>query len=275
MEIINELPDAVFDRIDDLLAFVSIYDDEQRTAAYLDLLQRHADDIRGAVCVEAGCGFGLLSEKLAQLGARKVYAVEANQHLAKIARERLAPYDNTVVIEGDVADLCPIERVDVLVHELFGQLLFDEDIYSLQSLNFEPRLWLPDEALLKVALHRSQEYVDDVVTPQVLFETKGALISGLFEEEAVQDGLEVMRWTPSKFPRHVDVDLSGKSGDLLCFFLEIYHQKRLICRTGECSNWAPVWTARAGDSFRLQFRPQSRGAAVFFKWASENAGLKS
>lgn len=270
MDIINELPDAVFDRIDDLLAFVSIYDDEQRTAAYLDLLERHADDIRGAVCVEAGAGFGLLSEKLAHLGAQKVYAVEANQHLAKIAHKRLAPYDNAVIIEGDIADFCPSEPVDVLVHELFGQLLFDEDVYSLQSLHFTPQLWLPDEAVLKVALLNSREYTDDVVTPQVLLETKGALIAGLFEEESVGSGFDIMRWTPRHFPHRAVVGLSGMSGDLLCFFLEIYHQKSLICRTGQCNNWAPVWTMRAGDSFVLQFRPQMRGTAVFFKWLSEN-----
>lgn len=266
MDIMNELPDAVYDRIDDLLAFVSIYDDDNRTNAYLSLLDEHRDDIRNAVCVEAGCGFGLLSEKLAQLGAGRVYAVEANPHLAAIARQRLAPYPNVQVIEADIRDFRPEQAVDVLIHELFGQLLFDEDLYSLESLKFKPRLWLPDEAMLQVSLLNSLDYTDEVVTPQVLSETKGALISGLFEAESVPVTCSVIRWSKVQFPRSAEVDLSAFDGDLLCFSLEIYHRNRLICRTGECDNWSFVWTARAGTVFKLEFKPQSRGADVHFKW---------
>jgi SAM-dependent methyltransferase len=266
MDIMNELPDAVFDRIDDLLAFVSIYDDDNRTAAYLNLLEQHRDDISNAVCVEAGCGFGLLSEKLAQLGARRVYAVEANPHLAAIARQRLAQYPSAQVIEADIRNFRPEENVDLLVHELFGQLLFDEDLYSLQSLQFSPRLWLPDEAILQVSLLNSFDYTDDVVTSQVLSETRGALISGLFEADRVPVACPVIRWSKEQFPRSAVVDVSSFEGDLLCFSLEIYHQNRLICRTGECDNWSFVWTARGGNSFKLAFKPIFRGTEVYFSW---------
>jgi SAM-dependent methyltransferase len=266
MDIMNELPDAVFDRIDDLLAFVSIYDDDNRTAAYLNLLEQHRDDISDAVCVEVGCGFGLLSERLAQLGARRVYAVEVNPHLAAIARRRLAQYPNVQVVEADIRHFRPEENVDVLVHELFGQLLFDEDLYSLEALKFTPRLWLPDEALLQVSLLSSTNYTDDVVTLQVLSETKGALISGLFEGENILAPCQVVQWSKDLFPRSAVIDVSAFDGDLLCFSLEIYHQKRLICRTGECDNWSFVWTARAGNSFKIEFRPLSRGTAVHFSW---------
>jgi SAM-dependent methyltransferase len=266
MDIMNELPDAVYDRMDDLLAFVSIYDDHHRTNAYLDLLERHHDDIRDAVCVEAGCGFGVLSEKLAQLGAKRVYAVEANQHLAAIARQRLASYPNVQVVEADIRHFRPEEPVDVLVHELFGQLLFDEDLYSLELLKFNPRLFLPDEAMLQVSLLNSFDYTDDVVTPQVLSETKGALISGLFDAENIIATCPVMRWSRDNFPRSCVIDVSQFKGDLLCFSLEIYHHDRLICRAGECDNWSLVWTPRAGNVFKLEFRPQTRGSAVHFSW---------
>lgn len=266
MDIMNELPDDQFARIDDLLAFVSIYDDEQRTAAYMAMLEAERESIKGAVCVEAGCGFGLIAEKCAQLGAQRVYAVEMNPHLAMIARRNLSSYANVRVIEQDIRRFMPPEKIDLLVQEFFGQLLFDEDLYTLQKLSFTPQAVLPHRAVLKYALVNSNDYVDDVVTPQVMGQLKGALISGLFEWQNLQPNGQVLQWTREHFPKKATVDISGQPGDLLCFYLEIFHRDQMICRTGECSNWSPVWTPRAGDVFTFRFKPGKRGTAVYFDW---------
>ena len=85
MDILNVLPEATFAALDDLLTFISIYDDRARTRAYLRLLRAHRRTIAGAVCVDAGCGMGYFSEELVRLGARRVYAVEANPHLYALA----------------------------------------------------------------------------------------------------------------------------------------------------------------------------------------------
>ncbi len=268
MDIMNELPPRRFEKIDDLLAFVSIYDDRRRTAAYFQLLEAHEAQIRNAVCVEAGCGFGLLSEKLAQLGAGRVYAVETNPYLAEIARKRLAPYRNCVVVQCDIRRFIPTEPVDVLVHELFGQLLYDEDLYSLEALQFAPRLWLPDGARLQLALLDSSSLLDDVVTAEVLRELRGALVSGLFDAEPPSAAQTVIEWRPGYFPRLTELSLQQES-DLLCFFLEILHQGRCLARAGECDNWSPVWTPRAGNAFQLRFTTVRRGTNVFFSWKSE------
>lgn len=63
MDILNVLPEAAFAALDDLLAFISIYDDRARTRAYLRLLRAHREAIAGAVCVDAGCGRGTLPKR--------------------------------------------------------------------------------------------------------------------------------------------------------------------------------------------------------------------
>ncbi|MDZ7315668.1 MAG: methyltransferase domain-containing protein [candidate division KSB1 bacterium] len=265
MDILNELPQKQWEEIDDLLAFVSIYDDRKRTQAFIRLLNRYRNRIKGAVCVEAGCGFGIFSEHMARLGAERVYAVEVNPHLAALAEERLRAYPNVTVIRQDIRRFVPTEPVDVLVHELFGQLLFDEDLYALSHLRFVPKLWLPDEARLQLALLSADEWVDKVVTRRVLEKTAGALIAGLFDAPITVPSKTILRWTPDNFPRSVEWQLE-ENGDLLCFFLTIHHQGQEICRAGLCDNWSSVWTFRCGDRFRLEFQPEDRGTNIFFEW---------
>ena len=89
MDILNRISPRHFRTVDDLLAFISIYDDTRRTRAYKQLLWRNRNSIRGAVCVEGGAGLGLFSVEMARQGARRVYAVEHNKLLAEEIRERI------------------------------------------------------------------------------------------------------------------------------------------------------------------------------------------
>ncbi len=265
MDIMNELSGKTFEEIDDLLAFVSIYDDENRTRAYFKLLEDSRRLINAHVCVEAGAGFGLMAERMSILGAKKVYAVEANDHLFDIARKRLQKYDNIEVVHADIRDFDPQEEINVLVHEFFGQLLFDEDIHVLDRLKFTPRHILPNQAKLQMSVLSSADFTDDVVSTDVLQKLSGVLVSGLFDADDVLPNNEILQW-PQRAVSKTVVDLSGKKGDLLCFGLEVYHNDRLACRAGACDNWSLVWTPRAGNKFELDFKPTARGAAVYFNW---------
>lgn len=262
----NELPEAQFNDIDDLLAFVSIYDDENRTHAYFEMLDKNIELIQDKVCVEAGCGFGLMAERMAMLGAKKVYAVEANRHLYEIAKNRLVSFDNIEVVFSDIRQFLPDEKIDLLVHEFFGQLLFDEDIHVLDELLFSPHVTMPNKATLNMSLFPKNDVIDDVVTDDVLKRLDGALISGLFEDEAIKLNDVIMQWQPGRQELKTTVDLSQHDGDVLCFGLEIFHDDQFICRAGECDNWSLVWTPRAGERFELKFQPTDRGTAVFFDW---------
>ncbi len=266
MDILNELPPERFREIDDLLAFVSIYDDRRRLEAYERLLRDHADVIRNGVCVEAGCGFGILSARMAELGARRVYAVEQNPLLASIARRRLSRYANVTVVQAPVQEFEPPERVDVLVHDFFGQLLYDEDLWVLEHLRFRPRQVLPESAELAYGLVDSSDYVDDTVTPEVLCSLEGALVSGLFEERGDELTDVAAEWRYGEGLRSGPVKIGNARGDLLAFGLRILHEGRVICQAGDCPNWSFVWTPRAGSVFLLRFLPEPYGSKCIFEW---------
>nr|BCX01312.1 MAG: hypothetical protein KatS3mg041_1358 [Bacteroidota bacterium] len=266
MDILNYLPPKRFAQYDDLLTFLSIYDDRRREWALKRLLRAHRDRIRGAVCVEAGCGLGVLSAYLARLGAKRVYAVEANPHLYALARDRLRSFPGVQVIRGDIRDFVPPEPVEVLVHEFYGQLLYDEDLHVLSQLRFQPRLVLPDGGRLLVGTTAACRLVDRTVTVDVLRRLDGVLVSGLFDERGLEPCREVCCWRYGDVLSTVQGDLEGLSGEVVFFAMEVQHEGKTLCRAGVCSNWSYVWTWRHGNRFWLRFEPEIRGMRVHFGW---------
>ena len=197
--ILDRLPKWRFEEIDDLLAFISIYDDHRRTRAFRGLLRSHVHRIRGAVCVEGGCGLGTLSVELAKLGARKVCAVEQNPLLARLVQKRIALLPNELSRGIEVVEL-PLERfhssghINVLLHELYGQLLYDEDLWVLKHLKFKPDAIIPDGGELRAGVGSSLAYRDRVVTQDALRQLDGILVSGLHEERVSEHLRPVLRW---------------------------------------------------------------------------------
>jgi len=266
VDIINDLPERLFDDIDDLLAFISIYDDRRRLAAYRRLLHAHRRQIKGAVCLDAGCGLGYFSEQCHRLGAAKIYAVEANPHLFSLAKERFRDRDRIEWIQDDIRNFRPKEKIHILVHEFFGQMLFDEDLFVLDGLNFKPQLFLPNRARLMAGLLPSAQILDANVNRSMLDRLQGVLVSGLFEDKGLPLQFPVTEWRPGKSVWRTECSLQGKKGDLLYFGLQILHDDQVICQAAACNNWSFVWTPRFGDRFELSFPPASRGRKVKFKW---------
>jgi SAM-dependent methyltransferase len=262
----NALPERRFREVDDLLAFVSIYEDTERIRRLLQLIRDHRDHIEGKICVEAGAGFGIFSAEMARLGAERVYAVEQNSLLAELAYRRLHDFDNVQVVNLPIQEFEPQVEIDLLFHELYGQLLYDEDLFALEQLPFQPRLVLPDSGVLMMGLVSSSDYVDASVTPEVLDHLDGVLVSGLFEEKLTELEHPVLRWEYGRGLVHLPVDLSEQEGDLLCFGLRIEHQARVVCEAGVCPNWSYVWTPRKGDRFRLSFDRNQDVMECVFEW---------
>jgi hypothetical protein len=271
MDILNRLSPRQFRTIDDLLAFISIYDDAQRTRAYRKLLRAHRKQIRNSVCVEGGCGLGLFSVELAHLGARKVYAVEQNPLLAKLAQNRIdrlpAGVKNCIeVINRPLQQFKPKEQVDVLVHEFYGQLLYDEDLWVLERLQFKPKLVLPDGGELLAGVVSSASYKDRVVTPEMIEKLDGVLVSGLFQERLNELKLPVLRWTYGKGLNRVGHSFKKRREDLLCLGLRVTHHGKTICEAGKCPNWSYVWTHRKGNRISLSFKKSGGMIEAKFKW---------
>jgi hypothetical protein len=271
MDILNELSPRRFREKDDLLAFISIYDDTRRTRAFRKLLRAYQKQIRGAVCVEGGCGLGLLAEEMAKLGSRQVFAVEQNPLLAQLARQRIAQLPKNIsrridVIEAPLQDFRPLQQIDVLVHEFYGQLLYDEDLWVLENLKFKPKLVLPDGGELLAGVVASPRYLDRVVTGELQKSLDGVLVAGLFEEQLHELQFPVLRWQFGKGLSQISHDLGGMKGDLLCFGVAVTHCGQRICEAGRCPNWSYVWTPRRGNRFAFKFRPAAAGRECYFHW---------
>jgi hypothetical protein len=271
MDILNQLSPRRFRKVDDLLAFISIYDDGRRTKAYRKLLRAHQKQIRDAVCVEGGCGLAIFAVEMARLGARHVYAVEQNPLLAQLARRRIAEQPVAIsrrieVIEMPLQEFQPPQPVEVLVHEFYGQLLYDEDLWVLEHLRFQPKLVLPDSGELRAGVVVSQQYTDSVVTPDLLPSLAGVLVAGLFEETQRKLQFPILRWQFGRGLKQIANDLGSRKGDLLCFGVAITHGETQVCEAGHCPNWSYVWTPRITHRFAFEFQRNKNGINCFFRW---------
>lgn len=271
MDILNELPARSFREVDDLLGFISIYDDDLRTKTFLRLVRTHRKVIAGSVCVEGGAGLGIFAEEMARLGAKKVYAVEQNPLLMKLARLRLKRLPREIVrriefVEMPLQLFRPAEHVRVLVHEFFGQLLYDEDLWVLDHLRFRPDIVLPDGGEIRAGIVSSSDYCDRIITPQVVRNLKHVLVAGLFEEQKNELRIPVLRWKFGGGLRGVKHSFKKERGDLLCLGLVVRHGGADICEAGRCPNWAFAWTPRLGNAVSLKFRRADTGMECLFHW---------
>lgn len=271
MDILNRLPSRRFREVDDLLAFISIYDDRRRTQAYRTLLTQQRSKIRNAVCVEGGCGLALFSIEMAKLGAKRVYAVEHNPLLADLARSRIDALPRHLsrrieVIVEPLQTFRPPQSVDVLLHEFYGQLLYDEDLWVLHRLRFMPGHILPDGGELRCGVLDAASRRDRVITPDTLAGMRGVLVSGLFEERFDELRMPVLTWNMRGGLKQVRRSIKGLRGDLVCFGLAVTHNGKIVCEAGRCPNWSYVWTPRVGDEFVFSFRRNGPTMDCLFRW---------
>lgn len=129
----NRLADKSFELVETANDFhYAMMNDHPRNEFYRSALA--AVIIPGvSTIVEIGTGSGLLSMICAQLGAKHITAIEANMHLAQIARHNIAANGfcdrisviNKLSTEINVDDL-PYGKADILVSEILGTLMLGE-----------------------------------------------------------------------------------------------------------------------------------------------------
>ncbi|EPS67551.1 hypothetical protein M569_07221, partial [Genlisea aurea] len=122
--------------------------DRVRTEMYRDAIFHHRDLIAGKVVVDVGCGTGILSIFCAQAGAKRVYAIDASniavQAMEVIRVNNLS--EIVVVLHGRVEDVEISEKVDVIVSEWMGYMLFYESM--LESVIVARERWLKPGGLI-------------------------------------------------------------------------------------------------------------------------------
>ena len=123
-------PQALCERYTDE-TYATMRDDEMRTRAYLSAIERHAP---GKLCLDIGTGaLALLAIIAARAGAEHVFAIEANAEAAAAARQTVAAEGleaRITIIEGYSTDVTLPRRVDLLLHEIIGEIASAEGVVA-------------------------------------------------------------------------------------------------------------------------------------------------
>ncbi|CAH1991042.1 unnamed protein product [Acanthoscelides obtectus] len=99
-----------------------------RTYTYQRAILSNLDDFKDKVVLDVGAGSGILSFFAAQAGAKRIYAVEAST-MAQYA-QKLVECNNLTnsikVIPGKIEEIELPEKVDVIISEPMGYMLYNE-----------------------------------------------------------------------------------------------------------------------------------------------------
>lgn len=105
-----------------VFAFVLDY---ERTNAYNRFLKEYAKD---KVICDIGTGTGVLSYLASVHGARKIYSYEKKKSVFNFASSVLGSIETINLFNEDATKAIFPSDVDFFVHELFGNLVFEENI---------------------------------------------------------------------------------------------------------------------------------------------------
>ncbi len=269
MEILNDLPEEKYVEVDEFLAYIGIYEDAERLNRYSQWLERLHGQIHGRVVVEAGAGFGVLTRELLKHHPAKLYAVESNPLTFKVLSSRFSEHPEVKLVNSPIEDFLPAEPVDLLVHEFYGSMLYDENLFSLENLKFRPRIVFPDGGELRAAVVPLDKLQDEVVDESVFESLAGVIVGDLFPDHPLVNedfDIVVARYRFGEGISSFDVDISGRDGELLAFAVFLTHNGSILCSAVDCENWMIGWTPRVGDRLRIDYRVEDGFSKTVFRW---------
>ncbi len=267
MEVCNSLPARRFLAADDYLAFLGIYEDRRRTAAYRRLIRSRRLSIADRTGVEAGAGLGETTRMLLDAGARRVYAVEENAHCVAFLRQRFRGDRRVTVVHERLQSFSPRRRIDFLLQELYGPLLLDESLLALQRIRFDPGTVLPDGGVLLAERVELASLRDPTINRFLLRRLEGVLVSDLFLRFRFRRPSPVLRWTFKRGLSFLSRRFRLKGhGEILALGMAIEHAGERIIGTEDSFNWPFVFTPVCGRSFQIRYRFSGRTTQVGFRW---------
>jgi amino acid adenylation domain-containing protein len=171
-----------YDVYDEFLYYAMTHD-ERRTAAYRDAIGRA---VAGKVILDVGTGADVVLAKFcAEAGARRIYAIEANESAYRRAAalvETLGLRDRIVVVHADSTRAELPEPVDVCVSEIIGSVASSEGAISV--LNNARRFLKPGGTMIP---RRATTMIAPVTLPENLVaslrlsELPGTYVQRVFE----------------------------------------------------------------------------------------------
>ncbi|XP_012534960.1 protein arginine N-methyltransferase 6 [Monomorium pharaonis] len=142
--------DQYFESYEELDIHQLMLSDKTRVLAYKNAIFNLKEKIQNKIVMDIGAGSGILSILCAQVGAKKVYAVEASMLAKNIEQVSIENnvQDKVEVIHSKVEDICPgsLEKVDIIVSEWMGFYLVHEGM--LDSVLFARDNFLHKDGLL-------------------------------------------------------------------------------------------------------------------------------
>ncbi len=268
MDILNEIDPDKYMAVNEFLAFLGVYEDEERISAYKKGLARTG--IKGGVVVEAGAGLGKLSEIILEIvEPRVLYLVETNEYCVDFLHKKFSGVPEVRIIEGFVEEFEPEEKyADLLVHDFFGPLLYDESLGALDNLSFQPQRVFPDGGYLWAQAVPWKDMREEVMELEMFKKVfDGILVQDLFPLwDQFQPQLKVAEWQFSKGLKMLDTDVEGFNGEVLVFGLEIRDRGEKLLIANAKSNWGFVFTPITGRKFQLKYRYRLGYTEVTFSW---------
>ncbi|MEM6270856.1 MAG: rRNA adenine N-6-methyltransferase family protein [Bacteroidota bacterium] len=271
MELFNQLTEKRSQEIEDFLSFLPIYESKRRARSLNALLKRNHKHIRDKVVLEAGAGRGLFARGMAELGAKKVIAVERSAALYAVLKAHLEGVENVELIGGDIINFVPEEKIDLLFHEFYGPLVLDETILVLNGLKFDPGIILPDGGRLWAMPIREEQILacDPTYEPSWREALSGAMVSDLLEGIPFRPEWEVFHWRVGEGGDNPVYEFElPESADFLAFCGEITHQGKHVLNMWWTYNWPIIYAPVEGKRFRLDFDFDGRFTDVYFEWKS-------
>ncbi|XP_024873075.1 probable protein arginine N-methyltransferase 6.1 [Temnothorax curvispinosus] len=142
--------DQYFKSYEELDIHQLMLSDKTRVLAYKTAIFNSREKFQGKIVMDVGAGSGILSIFCAQVGAKKVYAVEASMLAKSIEQVSIENnmQDKVEAIHSKVEDIRPdsLEKVDVIVSEWMGFHLVHEGM--LDSVLFARDNFLHEDGLL-------------------------------------------------------------------------------------------------------------------------------
>ncbi len=114
-------------------SYQAMISDQERTPKFYKAMEERIVDGQTTV-LDLGTGpFAIFAIRAAELGAKKVYAIEANKEAARVAQETVDKKgygDIITVLEGFSADIELPEKVDLIVAEIIGSIVSEEGVVA-------------------------------------------------------------------------------------------------------------------------------------------------
>ncbi|XP_011159331.1 protein arginine N-methyltransferase 6 [Solenopsis invicta] len=142
--------DQYFESYEELDIHQLMLSDKTRVLAYKSAIFNSKEQFQDKIVMDIGAGSGILSIFCAQVGAKKVYAVEASilaKSIDQVSIENNVQ-DKVEVIHSKVEDIRPgsLENVDIIISEWMGFYLVHEGM--LDSVLFARDNFLHEDGLL-------------------------------------------------------------------------------------------------------------------------------